>query len=152
VTKTVQPKLFSKPEETSKLVLTLESSYFIPIQLPVVTACGASCFMGLNEDNFAVGFYDGHVYIRWSGNEYNYKLFTKPVLSIRPSKDNSRFWMCSLDGQVKCIETKLLTLMNRFYYKKGAEFIELFLYERGDDEFVSLLTLNGTEIILNKNL
>jgi hypothetical protein len=67
---------------------------------------GASCFFGLDESNFAVGFYDGHIYMKWGKTEYNYKLFTKPVTSIKPSKNKERFWMCSLDGQVKCISTK----------------------------------------------
>jgi len=43
-------------------------------------------------------------------------------------------------------------LMNRFFFKKSTPIIDLFVHEQGDEEYISLLTFNKGEIVLNKNM
>lgn len=60
--------------------------------------------------------------------------------------------MCSMDGQVKAVETMELGLLNYFYSCKDTHFIDMYVHDSEGEQLLSLLTLDGRQVVLNKRL
>ena len=108
-------------DEMSKkrLVFKPSSKVQAVIKVPYTRKGGVSALFPVDDYHYAMGFYDGFVFITWNSMEYFSQIHTSPVTSVKLCLKAGKAITASGDGFIKMIDLKTGTLAHKIYNCRG---------------------------------
>jgi hypothetical protein len=102
-----RPYNFHKPSDANvqrKYILEPTQQMRTTINVPHTRKGGVSAMHSVDEENYGLGFYDGHVFLTWDCMEFYAPIHTSPVTNVKLCIKHKKAFTASGDGLIKAID------------------------------------------------